>query len=271
MTQRAQDDSALRFGGVRRIYGDTALAGFRAAHVCIVGLGGVGSWTAEALARSGVGQITLIDGDDVCLTNVNRQILALDTTIGEPKVEAMAARIRGINPHCDVSAIDDFLTLKNLDELLPLPCDVVVDAIDRARTKAALIAWCGRRKVRVVTIGGAGGQTDPLQIRVTDLNRTEHDPLAAKVRGHLRLHHRFSRNPARRYSVECVHSWEQARYPHPDGRICTEKKKGVKRIDCESGFGASVAVTAAFGLVAAARVLDRLARKSEAPGEASAG
>ncbi|MFZ5755357.1 MAG: tRNA cyclic N6-threonylcarbamoyladenosine(37) synthase TcdA [Pseudomonadota bacterium] len=254
-----------RFGGIARLYGRPAVAAFARAHVAVIGIGGVGSWAAEALARSGVGTITLVDLDDVCVTNSNRQIHAHEGNIGRPKVQAMAARIRAINPACAVRAVEEFVSRDNLRKLVTPDMHFVIDAIDVAGTKAALIYHCKREKIPVITTGAAGGQLDPTQIRVVDLNRTTNDPLAAKVRSILRRHYNWSRNPKRHYSVPCVYSLEQLRYPAADGSVSCEKSwdDGPKRLDCESGFGAAMTVTATFGLVAAARVLDRLAAGSD--------
>lgn len=260
---RPHDDYAFRFGGIRRLYGNRAVEVFRRAHVVVVGVGGVGSWTVEALARAGIGKLTLIDLDDVCVSNVNRQLHALDGTIGQPKVEVLAARCRAIYPGIEVIADTAFVTPTNLAHRLPEDADHVVDAIDSVVAKAALIAWCKRAKLPITVTGAAGGQTDPTRIRVADLARTEHDPLLAKVRAKLRRDYGFSRNPKRRFSVECVYSDEQLVYPGSDGEVCLQKPGSgeVTRLDCASGFGAATFVTGSFGFTAAARVMARLARR----------
>ena len=171
-----------RFGGTARLYGQEALQRFADAHFCVIGIGGVGSWAAEALARTGIGKITLIDMDDVCITNTNRQIHALQGHVGQAKTEVMAQRIHAINPECEVICIDDFITPDNTAELMAAGFDYVIDAIDSVRPKAALIAWCRRNKIPLITTGGAGGQIDPTQIQVSDLAKTIQDPLAAKLR-----------------------------------------------------------------------------------------
>lgn len=258
------DDYAFRFGGIRRLYGAQAAARFQRAHVVVVGLGGVGSWAAEALARSGIGTLTLIDLDDVCVSNVNRQLHALDGTIGRPKVEVLAERFRAINPSLEVIADSAFVTPHNLAARIPEDADHVIDAIDSVAAKAALIAWCKRRKLGLTVTGAAGGQTDPTQIRTADLTRTEHDPLLAKVRARLRRDFGFSRNPRRRFSVECVYSDEQLVYPGSDGEVCLQKPGlgEATRLDCASGFGAATFVTGSFGFVAASRTLARLAERA---------
>ncbi len=249
-----------RFGGIGRLYGQLGLERLSKAHVCVVGIGGVGSWAAEALARSGIGAITLIDMDDICVTNTNRQIHTLTNTIGQLKVDAVAERIIAINPECQVKAVMDFVTEKNLHELIT-NYDYVVDCIDSVKSKAALIAHCKRQKIRVVTTGAAGGQIDPTQIQITDLNKTTNDPLARKVRSLLRRDYGFSRNTSRNYSIPCVYSTEQLKYPQADGSVCATKSfvGESTRLDCSSGFGAVTMVTATFGFVAAARVVQRIA------------
>ncbi|WP_304524962.1 tRNA cyclic N6-threonylcarbamoyladenosine(37) synthase TcdA [Halomonas sp. I5-271120] len=260
-------DYDFRFGGIRRLYGQRAAAYFRHAHVVVVGVGGVGSWTVEALARAGIGKLTLIDLDDVCVSNVNRQLHALDGTIGRPKVEVLAERCRAISPGIEVVADTAFVTPTNLAERIPADADHVVDAIDSVIAKAALIAWCKRRKLGLTVTGAAGGQLDPTRIRIADLSRTEQDPLLAKVRARLRRDYGFSRNPKRRFSVECVYSDEQLVYPGADGEVCHTKPSDGEstRLDCASGFGAATFVTGAFGFAAAARVMARLARKAARP------
>jgi len=258
-----------RFAGIARLYGIEGLERLRAAHVAVVGIGGVGSWAAEALARSGVGEISLFDMDDVCVSNTNRQLHALDSTVGRPKVEVMAERIRSINPDCVVHAVSDFVTRDTMAECITPELDFVIDCIDSVNAKAALISWCKRRKIQMVTTGGAGGQIDPTLIQIADLNRTFNDPLASKVRSTLRRDYGFSRTPNRHYSVPCVFSTEQLRYPKPDGSICLEKKfvgEGVK-LDCAGGFGAVMMVTASFGMIAATRAVDKLVAGTRRPSE----
>ncbi|MCF5733469.1 tRNA cyclic N6-threonylcarbamoyladenosine(37) synthase TcdA [Pseudomonas syringae] len=258
-----------RFAGIARLYGIEGLARLRAAHVAVVGIGGVGSWAAEAMARSGVGEISLFDMDDVCVSNSNRQLHALSTTVGQSKVEVMAERIRAINPDCIVHAVADFVTRDTMAECITPDMDFVIDCIDSVNAKAALISWCKRRKIQMVTTGGAGGQIDPTLIQIADLNRTFNDPLASKVRSTLRRDYGFSRTPNRHYSVPCVFSTEQLRYPKPDGSICLEKKfvgEGVK-LDCAGGFGAVMMVTATFGMVAATRAVDKLVSGTRRPSE----
>ncbi|MAC47055.1 MAG: tRNA cyclic N6-threonylcarbamoyladenosine(37) synthase TcdA [Oceanospirillum sp.] len=259
------DDYAYRFGGIERLYGTVAALAFRQAHVAVVGIGGVGSWGAEALARSGIGQITLIDLDDICTSNINRQIHALDGQIGHSKVDAMAERIRLINPECQVNAVSAFVTEKNVAELMSKEFDYVLDAIDSVKHKCAMIAYCRRNKIPLITIGGAGGQTDPLQITTADLSKTEQDPLLAKTRNQLRRNYNFPTNTKRRFGVEAVYSTEQLVYPAEDGSVCHQKPDNGEsvRLDCRSGFGAVTVVTGTFAFVAVSRILKKLAAKAE--------
>ena len=249
-----------RFGGIKRLYGSQAVAKFKDSHICVIGIGGVGSWVAEALARSGIGQLTLIDMDDICVTNTNRQVHALADTIGEMKVEAMAARCLQINPQIKINIIDDFIDKQNCFDYLSTNFDYIFDAIDSIQAKVALIAHCKRNKYPLLTSGGAGGQIDPTQIQVTDLSRTIQDPLAAKVRSELRRSYNFSKNPKRKFRVDCVFSTEQLRYPDLNGEVCTEKAQsdGSMKMDCASGFGASSMVTASFAFVGVSFILNKL-------------
>lgn len=258
------DDYLLRFAGIGRLYGSAGLAAFASAHVCVIGIGGVGSWAAEALARSGIAEITLIDLDDICISNTNRQIHALTSTIGQDKATVMAARIKDINPHCTVHIIEDFVALDNLFEIFATKFSYVIDCIDSIKAKTALIAHCKRNKIPLVTIGGAGGQLDPTQIELTDLAKTVNDPLLAKVRNNLRRDYNYSRNVKRSFGIDAVYSKEQLRYPKPDGNVCHAKpaSEGAMRLDCSGGFGAVTVVTASFALVAVSRVLRKLAEQA---------
>lgn len=250
-------DLSRRFGGINRLYGEQALERLAAARVCVVGIGGVGSWAVEALARSGVGHLTLIDLDHVAESNINRQLHALDATLGQAKVTAMAERIRGFNPACVVQEVDDFITEENVAELLSAGnFDYVVDAIDGVRAKVAMAVWCHAHGVPLVVAGAAGGQMDPTQIVADDLSRTVQDPLLAKMRSKLRKEHGFPRDPKRKFGIEAVYSTEPLRYPTAacDAEPVTSGPAGL---NC-AGFGSSVCVTAGFGLALAARVLNRL-------------
>lgn len=222
-----------------------------------------GFWAAEALARTGIGAITLIDMDDVCVTNTNRQIHALKGTVGRAKTEVMAERILAINPECKVTCVDDFITPENTEALISRDFTYVIDAIDSVRPKAALLAWCRRNKIPLVTTGGAGGQIDPTQIQVADLAKTIQDPLAAKLRERLKSDFKIVKNSKGKLGIDCVFSTEALMYPQPDGSVCASRStaEGPKRMDCASGFGAATMVTATFGFVAVSHALKKSSRK----------
>lgn len=257
-------DFERRFGGIRRLYGAQALETFRNAHVCVLGLGGVGSWAAEALARSAIGRLTLIDPDHVAESNINRQLPALEETLGRAKVQVMAERVHGINPHCTVYGVEEFVTVDNVRELVAPGLDFVVDCVDGFRIKAHLIAHCRRAKIRIVTVGGAGGQTDPTRIRVVDLSRTEHDALFAKTRRLLRTDYGFPKNLKRRFDVPCVYSEENPVFPAADGCVSPARPdhQSLGGLTCAGGLGSAMPVTASFGLAAAAFVLKKLAARA---------
>jgi tRNA threonylcarbamoyladenosine dehydratase len=262
------NDYEARFGGLARLYGREALERLRTAHACVVGVGGVGSWTAEALARGGVGAITLIDLDEVCVSNVNRQLHALDGQIGRPKALVLAERIRLINPGCRVEAVQEFFVASNAERLLSpaLPYNVVVDAIDSVAHKARLLAACLARGVPVVTTGGAGGKRDGTRLRIGDLGESGGDDLLRQVRKTLRRDHGFAGGEGNRYGIRVVWSTEQAVYPWADGTCSAAPEPGSSaRLDCSAGLGAATWVTAAFGLAAAqeavALVLGGVARR----------
>ena len=247
------DNFEQRFGGIGRLYTPEGLAKLRQSHICVIGIGGVGSWAVEALARSGIGKITMIDMDDICVTNINRQIHALTSTVATLKTEAMKTRIAEINPECQVEIIDDFISPDNLADYLNRGYDYVIDAIDSVKTKAALIAYCKRNKIRLITTGGAGGQTDPSQIQITDLSKTIQDPLASKVRALLRKEYHFSQNPKRKFGVDCVFSTHPLIFPKM-GEGCEISAT----MNCANGFGAVTIVTATFAFFAVGRVIDKL-------------
>lgn len=245
-------DIERRFSGVGRLYGPDGAKALREAHICVVGIGGVGSWSAEALARTGVGRITLVDLDMVAESNTNRQIHALGDIYGKAKVDAMAERIVAINPRCDVRCIEDFVTPENVSAVLDHDLDVVIDAIDQVRAKVAMIAFCRQRKLPVVVAGAAGGQTDPTQVRVADLSLTIQDPLLAKVRATLRREHGFPRDPKKKFGVSAVFSTEPLRYPTKS--LACDVGTTLAGLNC-AGFGSSVCVTSSFGMAAAAHAM----------------
>lgn len=245
-------DRERRFGGVTRLYGAEGAERLRLAHVCVVGIGGVGSWSAEALARTGIGRITAVDLDMVAESNTNRQIHALGDIYGKAKVEAIAERIRAINPDCEVSCIEDFVTPENVAQLLDQNFSVVIDAIDQVRAKAAMIAFCRRHNTPIVIAGAAGGQIDPTQVRIADLSQTVQDPLLAKVRSLLRREHGFPRDK-KKFGVSAVFSTEPLRYPEANNACNAER--GPAGLNC-AGFGSSVCVTSVFGMAAAAQAIN---------------
>lgn len=255
------DERLHRFAGIARLYGLNALNAFGKSHIAVVGIGGVGSWAAEALARSGIGEITLFDLDDICVSNTNRQVHALNSTVGQMKVDAMAKRLKDINPEIQVNAVHSFITPKNLEKYILPEFDYVFDATDSVSAKTALIVHCSRNKIRLICSGGAGGQIDPTLIQVADLNKTIQDPLLAKVRNNLRRLHGFSRNPKRKYRIDCVFSTEQLRYQQNDGSVCHQRPgdSGPVKLDCASGFGSITHLTGSFAFIAVSQMLKKLA------------
>ena len=252
-----------RFAGVERLYGVGSVDTLARAHVCVIGIGGVGSWAAEALARSGVGHLTLIDADEICVSNTNRQLHALDGEYGKSKVGVIEKRLRAINPAIKIDAIERFLTTSTLDELLDRGYDVVLDACDAFRVKLEAIAWCRRRKLPMVTVGSAGGRTDPTQIRVRDLSRTEHDAMFSLIRKKLRQDFNFPKNPDRYFGVSAVYSLQNVQYPQPDGTVCGTRppvSNGTEALNlaCGGGLGAATHVTGAFAFAAVGKVMERL-------------
>lgn len=254
------EEHGRRFGGLDRLYGDGARQALHRGHVAVVGVGGVGCWVVEALARSGVGQLTLIDFDQVAVSNTNRQIQALDSTFGMAKVHALEQRIRQINPDCRVHAIEDFLTAENMAELMPRGgYDAVVDACDQAKVKAALIAHARFNKLRLLVCGAAGGKRDPLALRRDDLARTTQDALLARIRTTLKKDFNLHPRGNGKFGVTCLYLDEPSRR----ASACS-----TGNLSC-AGYGSSVAVTAAMGCAAAAWCLDRLTAlpNTVAPGD----
>lgn len=242
-----------RFAGLERLYGVAGAARVRAAHVAVVGVGGVGSWAAECLARSGVGRITLVDLDHVAESNINRQVHALESTVGQAKVLAMAERIAQINPAAQVTCVDDFATVDNWPAILPEGVDAVVDACDDARVKTAMAAWARQHKPTLfITVGAAGGKRQAHLVDIDDLSKTTHDPLLAQLRYRLRKEHNAPRD-GKKMGVTCVFSREAVRGPDPSCAV-----DGDGSLNCH-GYGSVVSVTATFGQCAAGWVLDQLA------------
>lgn len=256
------NDLKQRFGGIDRLYGGGALARLSQCHVTVVGIGGVGSWAVEALARSGVGKLTLIDADDVCVSNTNRQLPALEGQYGRAKIEAMAERCRAINPGIALELKPQFLTPSNLDDLLSTPVDLVLDACDSFRSKVEMIAYCRRRKQPIIAVGSAGGRSDVTQIRVRDLSRTEHDAMLSLIRKKLRGEFNFPKNHDRYFGVPAVYSLENVRYPQADGSVCGVRpqlgKDDALKLDCGAGLGAATHVTGAFAFAAVGKAMEML-------------
>ncbi len=261
ITDTAAPDFARRFGGLERLYGVAGAARIRDAHVLVVGIGGVGSWAAEALARSGVGRLTMIDLDHVSESNINRQIHALDTTVGQAKVEAMRDRIAQINPECKVQAIDDFVEPGNWLSLLEAaqaangPATAVIDACDQVKAKVAMAAWARASRASFITVGAAGGKRQAHKVDIEDLSLVTHDPLLAQLRQRLRKEHGAPRE-GRKIGVACVFSRESV--APPDASCAIESGDGT--LNCH-GYGSVVSVTATFGQCAAGWVLDKMASR----------
>ena len=239
-------DAERRFGGLRRLYGDDGYARIRALRLAVVGVGGVGSWAAEALARSGVAALTLIDLDHVSESNINRQVQALGATLGQAKVQALRERIQDIHPGCNVTCVEEFVDESNWPSLLPAVVDGVIDACDQVRAKAALAAWALRTNTPIVIAGAAGGKRRPHEVQVDDLSLVTHDPLLASLRQRLRKQHGAPRSGA--LGLRCVHSCEAVAPPGAGGGTDGS-------LNCH-GYGSSGAVTATFGMVAASLALE---------------
>ena len=253
-------DFATRFGGIARLYGHGGLEKLRASHVCVVGIGGVGTWAAEALARSGVGALTLVDLDEVCASNINRQLHALTETVGRAKVDVMAERILAINPDCRVTAEPQFFNEQTAAGLLAPKFDFVLDAIDHVANKVLLLAGCRQRNRSVVACGGAGGRRDGTQVRTADLARVSHDRLLAEVRKQLRKEFQFPADGSA-MGVACVFSAERPVFAQPDGSVCENRTAAPDgtRLNCNGGLGSATFVTGAFGFAAAGIVVGKIA------------
>jgi tRNA A37 threonylcarbamoyladenosine dehydratase len=252
-------DFETRFGGIARLYGQSGLSRLRAAHVCVMGIGGVGTWAAEALARSGLGALTLVDLDEVCASNINRQLHALTDTVGRAKVVVMAERIRAINPGCRVTAEQKFFNAETAAGLLAPGFDFVLDAIDSVTNKVLLLAGCRERNLPVVACGGAGGRRDGTQVRTADLARVSHDRLLAEVRKKLRKAHHFPADGSA-MGVTCVYSAESPVFAQPDGSVCENRTTAGDgtRLNCDGGLGSATFVTGAFGFAAAGVIVRKI-------------
>lgn len=251
-------DLTRRFSGLDRLWGPDASERLTQSHVVVVGVGGVGSWSVEALARSGIGRLTLIDFDQVAESNVNRQIHALTETIGMAKVDALERRIESIHPGCQVKVVEDFVTPENIKSVMPLDAHVVIDACDQFSAKLALAHWCFAQGQTLITVGAAGGKTHPEWVRVEDLSAVTHDPLLARLRRDIRSAQQLS--PKDRIGITCVFSQEKIR---SDQSCAVGEDQQSHDLNCH-GYGSFVGVTATFGLVAAScAIQSRLDKKAE--------
>jgi tRNA A37 threonylcarbamoyladenosine dehydratase len=262
-------DYEFRFGGLERLYGAGALLRLRKAHVAVIGIGGVGSWAVEALARSGVGTLTLVDLDEVCVSNVNRQLPAVEETLGRSKVEVMAERVQSIHPGCQVHPCLEFLTESSVDRILD---DFqsrqglwVIDAIDSSPNKCRLVLGCQKRSLQLVISGAAGGRRDPTRVRITDLAEVTHDRLLADLRGRLRREPTFN-GGRRTWGLPTVHSPEPPQKPVPAGTCDKNSQPPTEdvsppRMNCQHGYGAAAFVTGVFGFAAAGYVIQRVCQE----------
>ncbi|MCP4009189.1 MAG: tRNA threonylcarbamoyladenosine dehydratase [Proteobacteria bacterium] len=259
MATNNKQDFTRRFSGIAKLYSNQGLERFQQSHVVVIGVGGVGSWAVESLARSGIGQLTLIDLDHLSESNINRQLPALSSTLGQAKVQALKNRISEINAECKVNCVEEFISTDNVPDLLGHlvnnPLALVIDCIDHAKTKAALIAWCRQQKLLVLTVGAAGSCVDPLRINIGDLSRTQNDGLLARTRKHLRQIHNYPRNLKRRFCVPAVYS-DEKRLEIPDDQ-CEAGQPTASDLNC-AGYGSVVHVTATFGFIAAGKALEML-------------
>lgn len=252
MTDLLQDDEyERRFAGVAKIYGEDSFSHYEKSHVMVIGIGGVGSWAVEALARSGVGELSLVDMDVVAASNINRQLPAMSTTLGHEKIAVMAERCHAINPRIKINLIDDYLTPENIKEILAGNPDLILDCIDDVKAKFALMLHCRFNKIPLIVSGGAGGKLDPLKIRVADLSKTEQDPMLAKLRAQLRAKG-ICKKPKEKFGITCVYSIDN---PFSSADVCASA--GLR---C-GGYGSAVVVTSSFAMVAVAEGLKKLDSK----------
>lgn len=249
-------DVARRFSGLDRLLGVNPAQRVRHAHVAVVGIGGVGSWAAEALARSGVGRLTLIDMDHVAESNINRQVHALSTTTGKSKIDAMRERIALINPACDVTCVDAFVEPGNWPSILPQGVDATIDACDQVKSKSAMAAWARHTKHMFISVGAAGGKRYAHQVDIADLSAVTHDPLLAQLRYRLRKEHHAPRE-GKKMGVVCVFSREAVCAPQSSCAMPTDST-----LNCH-GYGSLVTVTATFGMCAAGWVIDKISSNTQ--------
>lgn len=250
-----------QFGGIQRLYGHSSLDVLNRSHVVVIGLGGVGSWTAESLVRSGVGQISLIDLDDICVTNTNRQLHTLSTTIGQTKIEVMKERLLLINPKVKIDLIHDFVSPHNLEKIIP-NCDLIIDAIDSLKSKAALIDYAIKNKIQLITTGASGGKQDPSQIRISDFGHTQGDALIFRTRKFLKREYNYPKGK-HTFNVDAIYSAERVKFINESGEIQQKGAQGHAKLDCNSGLGSATFVTGSFGFFASSMAVKRLLEKNE--------
>jgi tRNA threonylcarbamoyladenosine dehydratase len=256
LLQSISEDFLHRFSGVARLYGKVGLEKLARSHVAVIGIGGVGSWIAEALVRSGVGEMTLVDFDDVCTSNFNRQILATDPAVGRFKIEVMGERIHSINKECRLHLLNERFTAENAAILLQKNYDYIIDAFDNGPGKAFLAHHCRQNKKKLIVLGSVGGKRDPSKIKIDDLSRSTEDSLLSFVRKKLRTEYGFPR--AKKFFIPCVYSTEKYIYPDESCAIGAGKSDLLKQLDCGGGMGAITHLAGAVGFFAVSRVLQDL-------------
>lgn len=259
--EQHENDYDTRFGGIGRLFGVKGLEVIKNSRVLVIGIGGVGSWVAESLARTGIGGMTLVDLDDVCVTNINRQVHATSSTVGQLKVNVMKERVSHIHPNCIVETRQCFFSPKNLDQIFDRKYDFVIDACDDFNNKCYLIDYCRKNSIPLIVMGGAGGKVDPLQIKVTDMSNSSNDRLLARLRKKLRQDFNFPLENEGVFGVWAVWSHERAMYPTPDGCLTYKPPGMAKNMDCEEGFGSASFVTGAFAFAAISFVLKELVNR----------
>lgn len=253
-------DYDARFGGIARLMGRQSLEKIKQSKILVIGIGGVGSWVAESLARTGIGHLTLVDLDDVCVTNINRQVHATSNSVGQFKVDVMKKRILEIQPRCEVETKQCYFSPKNLEKIFDREYDFVVDACDDFTNKCVLIDYCRKNKIPLIVMGGAGGKIDPLQIRVTDMSTSSNDKLLARIRKQLRQEFNFPRENEGEFGIWAVWSHERALYPTAEGCLTYKPPGMAKNMDCSEGFGSASFVTGAFAFAATSTILKELTK-----------
>lgn len=250
------------FASISRLFGQQGLDKLQKSHVAIIGLGGVGSWIAEALARSAVGELTLVDLDEVCISNINRQVQALHSTVGQSKIEVISKRLLDINPSIKLHLVHDFFDQSNHQDILKDHYAFVVDAIDGLKNKCLVVDQCLKKKIPVITIGAAAGKTDPTKIKVADLALSREDMLLMRMRKKLRRQYSFPKGKKAHFGVDCVYSEEQCLYPTTEGDVCLQKDPNIQgKLDCESGLGTASFVTGSFAFMAASHIVKKITQK----------